>query len=56
MVILASRLSDAAAAGQILLNQRLNAAVEGEVATEQLADVELKGFSRPVPAFRVSVA
>jgi adenylate cyclase len=54
VVILASRLSDAAEAGEILLSQRLNAAVEAEFKTEQIEDLRLKGFSRPVPAFRVS--
>lgn len=54
VVILASRLSDAAEPGQILLSQRLNAAVEHRVATEPLTERSLKGFSRPVPAFGVS--
>jgi adenylate cyclase len=54
VVILASRLSDAAAPGEILLSQRLNAAVEGSVPTEALPEKSLKGFSRPVQAFRVS--
>ena len=54
VVILASRLSDVAAPGEILLSQRLNAAVEGSVATEALPEKSLKGFSKPVPVFRVS--
>ncbi len=53
VVILASRLSDAAAPGEILLSQRLNAFVEESVPTEALADLTLKGFSRPVSVFRV---
>ena len=46
---------NAAAAGpaEILLSQRLNAAVEGSVATDALQDLALKGFSKPVAAFRV---
>jgi class 3 adenylate cyclase len=55
VVILASRLSDAAGPGEILLSQRLNAAVEGAVATEALPDQSLKGFSKPVQAYRVAV-
>lgn len=53
VVILASRLSDAAAPGEILVSQRLNAFVEDAVATEPIPDLTLKGFSRPVPVFRV---
>ncbi|HUP83558.1 MAG TPA: adenylate/guanylate cyclase domain-containing protein [Candidatus Limnocylindria bacterium] len=53
VVILASRLSDAAAPGEILLSQRLNAAVEGSVPTEALPEKSLKGFTKPVQVFRV---
>jgi len=53
-VILAARLSDAAAAGEILINQRVNAAVEEHVATEPAPELRLKGFSRPVVAFVVT--
>ena len=52
-VILASRLSDAAGPGEILVSQRFQAAVEEAIPTEQLPQLELKGFSRPVPAFRL---
>jgi adenylate cyclase len=55
VVILASRLSDAAAPGEILLSQRLNAAVEDAVSTEAVAELNLKGFSRPVQTFRVAL-
>lgn len=54
VVILASRLSDAAGPGEILLSQRLNAAVEGSVKTEAMPEQSLKGFSRPVPVYRVA--
>jgi class 3 adenylate cyclase len=54
VVILASRLSDAAAPGEILLSQRLNAAVEATITTEAVPEKSLKGFSRPVQAFRVT--
>ncbi|MDP8905295.1 MAG: GAF domain-containing protein [Chloroflexota bacterium] len=53
VVILAARLSDAAAPGEILVSQRLNAFVEDRIATEFASALELKGFSRPVPVFRV---
>jgi class 3 adenylate cyclase len=54
VVILASRLSDAAGPAQILLSQRLNAAVDASVTTEAVPDLPLKGFSKPVAAFRVT--
>jgi class 3 adenylate cyclase len=56
VVNLASRLSDAAGPGEILLSQRAHAAVEGRVVTEPVPELQLKGFSRPVPAARVIAA
>ena len=53
VTILASRLSAKAAAGQILVSQRLNAAIEERIETQPIGDLELKGMSRPVPAFAV---
>lgn len=53
VTILASRLSARAAAGQILISQRLNAAVEERMRTQSVGELELKGMSRPVPAFEV---
>jgi adenylate cyclase len=53
-IILASRLSGEAAAGEILLAQRTFAAVDGEIAAEHAGDRQLKGFSRPMPVFRVA--
>jgi class 3 adenylate cyclase len=55
VAILASRLSDVAGPGEILLSQRLNAALDDRVPTEALPEVSLKGMSRPVPVYRVSV-
>jgi class 3 adenylate cyclase len=52
-VILASRLSSDARADQILLNQQAHAAVEEFVDTEEVGELQLKGFSRPVPAVNV---
>ncbi|MEK6206682.1 MAG: GAF domain-containing protein [Chloroflexota bacterium] len=51
VVILAQRLSAEAKAGQILLSQRVHAAVETDVETSVIGELTLKGFSRPVPAF-----
>ncbi|HLZ48530.1 MAG TPA: adenylate/guanylate cyclase domain-containing protein [Candidatus Limnocylindria bacterium] len=53
VTILASRLSSRAASGQILVSQRLNAAIEGHFETAPVGDLELKGMSRPTPAFSV---
>ena len=52
-VILAQRLSDVAAPGQILLSQRTHAAVDDRYRTEPVPELELKGFTRPVVAMRV---
>jgi len=53
VTILAQRLSAEAKPGQILVSQRIFAAVDGDVETESLGDVSLKGYSRPVPAHNV---
>jgi class 3 adenylate cyclase len=53
VVITSSRLSDAAEAGQILISQRVFAAVEAAVDAEPIPDLVLKGLSRPVTAFNV---
>jgi class 3 adenylate cyclase len=50
---LASRLSVEASAGQILIGQRLFAAVEETVETVPTGKLELKGFARPVAAYEV---
>ncbi len=50
---LASRLSDEALPGQILISQRVYAMVENLVEVEPLGDLALKGFVKPVPAFNV---
>ena len=51
-VILASRLSDAAEPGEILLSQRTDASLEGRIAAEPVPVLRLKGFTRPVVAMR----
>jgi class 3 adenylate cyclase len=50
VVIVAARLSDAAAPGEILLSQRTHAAVDDRIVAETARKLELKGFSRPVVA------
>ena len=50
---LAARLCDAARGGQILVSQRVHAAVEGQVEAEPLGELALKGFLKPTPAFNV---
>ena len=50
---LASRLSTRAAAGQVLIGQRLFAAVEEAIETAPAGNLELKGFARPVAAYEV---
>jgi GAF domain-containing protein len=50
---LASRLSSHAEPGQILISQRVYAAVEEAVEATEVGELELKGFGRPVPAFEV---
>jgi len=52
-VIVASRLSGEAKAGQILLTQRLLAAVEERVDAEAIGELSLKGQSRPTAAYNV---
>jgi class 3 adenylate cyclase len=53
VVILASRLSDAAGPGEILISQRTHAQVDPHVVSEPVPDLELKGFSRPIVAMRL---
>ena len=50
---LAARLSDEAGPGQILLSQRVYAALEGRVEATPTADLELKGFARPVQVYEL---
>lgn len=53
-VILASRLSGAAAANQILVSQRVFAAVEESVESDPVTDLQLKGFSHAMTAYAVA--
>ena len=53
-VILASRLSGAAAAGQILVSQRVLAAIEDRAELDPVPNLELKGFSHAMTAYAVT--
>lgn len=50
---LAARLAEAAPPGEILLAQRALADVETQVEAEPTGPLSLRGFPRPVPAFRL---
>ncbi len=50
---LASRLSTQASPGEILIGARVFAAVEAAVEAEPAGELELKGFSRAVSAYRI---
>src|SRR5215831_15509150 len=49
----AARLCAEAKDGQILLSQRINVALRGSVATEQVGALALKGLTQPVVAYNV---
>jgi class 3 adenylate cyclase len=51
---LAARLCGEAQGGQILISQRVHAAVSEIADTEPLGELNLKGFLRPMAVFRVS--
>jgi class 3 adenylate cyclase len=52
----AARLCAEAKDGQILLSQRVNVALKGSVATEQVGPLALKGLAQPVVAYNVPLA
>jgi class 3 adenylate cyclase len=51
---MAARLCAEATPWQILITQRVNAAVEDRVVTRPVGELSVRGFLRPVPAFEVS--
>lgn len=53
VINLASRLSDAARGGQILTNQKTLGQIEEFVEAEQLDELSLKGFVRPVATYNI---
>jgi adenylate cyclase len=50
---LAARLCGEAQPGQILLSSRVASEVEDLIETEEIGELTLKGFVRPVPAFNI---
>jgi len=52
---LAARLCGEARGGEILVSQRVQGLLDGDPACTPAGDLALKGFHRPVPAFRVLV-
>jgi len=50
---LAARLCGEAQGGQILISQRVHAAVNELVDAESVGELSLKGFHRPMPAYKV---
>ena len=50
---LAQRLSAEAKPGQILVSQRVFGAIETAIESEDVGDLVLKGYSRPVAAYNV---
>ena len=51
MTNLAARLCAAAATGQVLISQRVYANVEGNVQVENMGQLHLSGFAKPVDAW-----
>ncbi len=54
VVNLAARICGVAPGGQILVTNRVHAAVEDRVASVSLGDTDFKGISRPVPLFEIA--
>ena len=52
---LAARLCGEAAGGETLVSQRVRASLDDTVPTEPAGDLVLKGFHKPVPAFRIRI-
>ena len=56
MCNVAARLCAEAKDRQILLSQRVNVALKGNIATEQVGALALKGLTQPVVAYNVPLA
>jgi class 3 adenylate cyclase/tetratricopeptide (TPR) repeat protein len=55
-VNLAARLQQAAGPGEILIGESAHRLTEGQVETQEVGPLELRGFRRPIPAYRVVAA
>jgi class 3 adenylate cyclase len=53
VVNLAARLCDEAGPGEILIDRRARAALDDAATVDSLGAIALKGYSHPVPAFRL---
>ena len=53
VVNLAARLCDEARAGEILIDRRARAALDGVAEIESMGALALKGYAHPVPAYRL---
>jgi len=56
VVNLASRLSDEAGPGEILIDRKTRAALDDAVSVETLGPLALEGYAQPVPVFRLANA
>ena len=54
VVNLAARLSDEAGPGEVLIDRKTRAALDDAAQVESLGPVALKGFTQPVPVFRLT--
>ncbi len=54
VVNLAHRLCNKASAGEVLIDRKVRAALDDTVRVDALPPLNLKGYSHPVPAFRLS--
>ena len=55
VVNLAQRLCNKASAGEVLIDRKVRAALDDTERVDTLAPLNLKGYSQPVPAFRLCV-
>jgi class 3 adenylate cyclase/tetratricopeptide (TPR) repeat protein len=55
-VNVAARLQQAAGPGQILIGEAAHRLTDGRIETEDVGPLELRGFRRPIPAYRVECA
>ncbi len=55
-VNVAARLQQAAGPGQILIGESAQRLTDGRIETEDVGPLELRGFRRPIPAYRVECA